>query len=200
MDQFLVLDGSNVAWGANYSSTKKLLEREEYICAYNEIKANPQIQLAYVSGTPGIGKTLFLFWLIYKLVSTRDTASPVPSILLIAGQGGNKYVLRCTNSNPEVILWNGEPIDYVLSDESYDLNIKPRYWSLLVSSFGTPEPKPYMDAVLNHGRNGLTTVMGALSRNEVMALAPNPQVGDFSFLIFGGSARMYMCKMRFVRK
>jgi hypothetical protein len=189
-DQFLVLDGSNVAWGAHYSSTKKLLEREEYFRVFDAMKLNPHLKLAYLSGTKGIGKTIFLFWLIYKLVSTRETDLPIPSFLLMAGKGGNKCMLRCNNSNPEVIVWNGEPIDYMLSDVSYDLCIVPRYWSLLVSSYGATEPKPYTDAVLNYGRQGLSFVMGTLSRDEIIALAPNPDVGDFSFLIFGGSARM----------
>jgi hypothetical protein len=191
---FLVLsspDGTKVAWGAQYSYTENLLVREEYHRIYGKIEEKSSyLKLAYLCGTKGIGKTMFLFWLIYKLVSSRAIGTPIPSILLIVGKRDTHYLLHCNNSNPEVISWSGQQVDFVLSDVSYNLNVTPVYWSLLVSSYGATEPREYIDAVLNQGRKGLYTVMGVLSYEEIMKLAPNSELGDFSYLIFGGSARM----------
>jgi hypothetical protein len=193
-DGFLVLsspDGTKVAWGAQYSSAEKLLVREEYKRIYGKIEEKFfHLKLAHLCGTKGIGKTMFLFWLIYKLVSSRARGSPIPSILLIVGKRSIHYLLHYNNSNPEVIYWSGQQVHFVLSDESYNLNVTPVYWSLLVSSYGATKPRDYIDAVSNQGRKGLHTVMGVLSYEEIMKLAPNSELGDFSYLIFGGSARM----------
>ena len=75
--ELLLPDGSNVPWGVHYSYGEKLLVREEYKRAYNEIIKNTNLKMAYLSGTHGIGKTMFLVWLIYKLVSSRAEGSPI---------------------------------------------------------------------------------------------------------------------------
>ena len=197
---FLVLsspDGTAVPWGVQYSYTQKLLVREEYQRVFNNIMNRmPLLKSASLSGTKGIGKTIFLFWLIYKLVSSRASGSPIPSFLLVVGKSKTQYLLHYRNGKAEVTSWTGGPqrVDYVLSDVSYNLDVTPVHWSLLVSSYGATEPREYIDALGNLREGGLQMVMGTANYQEIMKLAPNERVGEFSYLIFGGSIRM-LCFM-----
>lgn len=190
---FLVLSSpanTVVAWGANYSNTEKLLVREEYKRIYNLLKERSKLKMVHLSGTKGIGKSMFLFWLIYQLVSSRPIGSSIPSILLIVGRNKTEYLLHNRNGNPEVRYWDRQQVDYVLSDVSYNLTAKHTRWSLLVSSYGATNPREYVKALQNSGVSGIQIVMGALKQHEIINLAPNKEVGEFSFLIFGGTARM----------
>ena len=107
MNGFLQLkfpDGTIVPWGADYSFTSKLLVLKEYERIFREITSIPNLLKAYLSGTKGIGKTIFLFWLIYKLVDhAHKSQLRIPSILLIVGNNQTKYLLRINKPNePEV--------------------------------------------------------------------------------------------------
>ena len=133
-------------------------------------------------------------WLIHKLVSSRASETTTPSILLIVGDNRTQFLLRCRNGNAEVVSWSRQQqVDYVLGDVSYDVTVKPLHWSLLISTYGATPPKKYIDFMGNLvvGRIGnvLHMVMGPVTYDEIMKLAPDRREGEFSFLIFGGSLR-----------
>ena len=158
--ELILPDGSNVPWGVAYSNTEKLLVREEYKRLYNEIKDRPNLKMAHLTGTSGIGKTIFLFWLIYKLVSSRAKGSPIPSILLVVGGSKTQYLLRYNDDKPEVMYWSGQQrVDYVLSDVSYNVNVQPIHWNLQISAYGAiTKPTEYIDALHLLGGHGLQMV------------------------------------------
>ncbi len=187
---FLLLhnpDGTAAAWGAHYSYADKVFVRAEYDRTYNELMKNTKGKIS-LCGTKGIGKTIFMYWLIFKLVALRPTGSPIPSFLLIIGDPPTYYVLQFCNGNAEIVDWNRQKIDYLLSDVNFNLNITPSRWSLLVSSYGSTKTRNFLDSVGNC--SGLQIVMGAVKKQEIMKLAPSEQIGEFSYLIFGGSIRM----------
>jgi hypothetical protein len=70
------------------TSLKKLYVRESYRTIASSIK--PGINKAIISGTPGIGKSLFLIYLLWKLVTERKRVLFIynPYIIYYDGHGG----------------------------------------------------------------------------------------------------------------
>lgn len=101
-------------------------------------------------GTKGIGKSVFTYWLIYKIVeeARAKNSAVLPTFLLISAGGNNTKLYELLS------LIDGTPVvqrvlcdtyaDYVLSDIEYDPAAITGHWNLNVVSFGAKKkPKVF---------------------------------------------------------
>lgn len=148
------LDASHecAKWGPSFSFSV-LVEREEYnrcwkmICSHNW-------QFILLRGTKGIGKSVFIFWLIYKIVAeARAQDNDIPTFMLISsGRAGScVYDYLCEeNGIPAVKRITSElpKADYVLSDVEFDASAVTSKWNLNVVSYGAVrEPDGFLSKV-----------------------------------------------------
>lgn len=103
-------------------------------------------------GSKGIGKSVFIYWLIHKIVEQQAGSGAVPSFLLISGTGESTLFdfLTMVDNTPVVRrVGCGEvAADYVLSDVAYDTGAVTTHWNLNVVSYGAvAEPKYFQGKV-----------------------------------------------------
>lgn len=140
-------DSSSVCarWGPSYSFSV-LVERAEYVRCWERMRSKPW-QFIILRGTKGIGKSVFIFWLIYKLVEEARAGSgskgempTMPTFMLISSGSKGKtvyHLLSVVNGTPLVQRVRPEAsADYVLSDVEYDPSVVTTNWNLDVVSFG----------------------------------------------------------------
>jgi hypothetical protein len=138
-------------WGPSFTQ-RSLVERDEYFRCWELICLKPW-KYILLRGTKGIGKSVFLYWLINKIVEQAvDANSRVPSFLLIVDEGGQAQYnfLTVENGTPVVRLVGSRAVsaDYVLSDIVHDSGAVTTNWNLNVISYGSfAEPKQFMEKV-----------------------------------------------------
>jgi hypothetical protein len=143
-------------WGPSFAFSQ-LVQRAEYVRCWEDIRKMPDLKFILLRGTKGIGKSVFIYWLIYKLVNEAlGTGSAIPSILLITNGNihGRRYeLLTVVNSKPVVRTADGNiRADYTLSDMEYDPQVNTAYWNLSVVSYGAKiEPKVFQGALEDAG-------------------------------------------------
>lgn len=178
-------------WGRVDSNTEALLVREEYVRIRDRLKSNPTLKFALLSGTKGIGKTLFIYYLIYDLVlEALKNQTSIPSFLLVY-DNERRYILRMSDHGiPEVICDQGNfKADYLISDNICDTMTPVHKWNLHIHSLGSDEKiTRFEDAVGNAGKNGAIFTMGVLPLEEMVLLSDN-KTANFIHMVFGGSAR-----------
>ncbi len=76
-----------------------------------------EVDMAMLDGTPGIGKSLFIFYYIYMIVNlAKEKGEPVPTFV-IADQDGREYFLGIdSNGNGIVRQPTTETPDYLITD------------------------------------------------------------------------------------
>ena len=139
-------------WGPSYSFAV-LVERAEYVRCLHRLLSHDW-QFVLLRGTKGIGKSVFLFWLIYKLVQIEKTSGKaVPSFLLISGvKDKTAYHLLSVSDGTPLVQRVGPnvSVDYVLSDVEYDPSVITAKWNLNVVSLGAErEPDVFKGKVLD---------------------------------------------------
>jgi hypothetical protein len=143
-------------WGPSHTFPI-LVEREEYQRCWDLIRSGKKLQYILLRGTKGIGKSVFIYWLIYKLVqatklSASETTVKLPTFLLITSgaEGGILYQhLSVIDGIPVVRRVSSDvSADYVLSDVEFDVGARTGNWNLNVVSYGASrEPKTFMEKV-----------------------------------------------------
>jgi hypothetical protein len=118
-------------WGPSFAFSQ-LVERAEYVRCWEDIRKMPDLKFVLLRGTKGIGKSVFIYWLIYKLVNEAlGRGSTIPSILLIThgDAHGKKYeLLTVVNNKPVVRMVDGLiRADYTLSNNEYDTQVNTTY-------------------------------------------------------------------------
>lgn len=174
-------------WGLPESMTDALLVRNEYKRIRDRIKSNSFFKFILVRGTKGIGKSLFIYYLIYDLVvEALSQGTLIPSFLLVYDDK-RRYILTLKNGSPLVTLDDGTKTDYLISDAEFDLKRPVNRWNLHVE-YSKERITPFMDAIGNAGAGGAIFTMGVLTLPEMLALS-NPEKAKFIHMVFGGSAR-----------
>ncbi len=174
-DEFLRFpDG--LRWGS--SATSYLFERREYNNMLQLIEnALAHYKIAFVRGTPGIGISLFGWWLLYNLIS--DAVVEKKSVtILFASLADNPVLLSVDqngNRSHEVVptFYTGKIIDY-LTVNSKDVGGTSTVgkYKIFISSNGNPH---YDNAITNWGFKGPRIfgklVMNPFSLDEICAFA-----------------------------
>lgn len=145
-------DPKGVTWGPSFTFAV-LVERAEYLRCWNLIRTEPR-SFILLRGTKGIGKSVFIYWLIYKITKEAIMNNEsLPTFLLISsgGKGRAVYELLCVDVNglPAVqLVGPGVGADYVLSDVEFDPSVPTKHWNLNVVSYGArEEPKVFIGRV-----------------------------------------------------
>ncbi len=201
-DQFLRFpDG--LLWGS--SATSYLFDRPEYNNMLEQIKkALTRYRIAFVRGTPGIGKSLFGWWLLYNLI-TDAVVKKNPVTILFASLDENPVLLSVDQNGDrsyQVVptFYTNKIIDYFIVDSKHvgGTSTVGKY-KIFISSNDNPH---YDNAITNWGFKGSRIfgklVMNPFSLDEICAFAsdvlpPNQrfpkQLLTCLFDVYGGSAR-----------
>ncbi|KAF8133018.1 hypothetical protein EV363DRAFT_83965 [Boletus edulis] len=107
----------------------KILVRDEYRTALQELQTDPYARGAYVTGQPGIGKTLFLVYLLVELLGQCRK-------VLVHDTRGQFYAIFAENTVNFHLLTDETPLD---SDDD-DPESDRRIWALSDSSAGVRSP------------------------------------------------------------
>ena len=189
----LTFSSSDVQWPLN---TIKLYERDVYKSITEDILRN-QFSCVYITGTSGIGKSLYLLYFMYALVrESIVNATTVPTIFYKTREGesflllpdGN--VMKSTMAIPVFTRETGVP-NYVLIDSvvhSLDLQYGPH---ILVAS-NTKFFKEFQKRITEVGPKGKKIYMDQWSKGELHCISPyHLDILDLRYDIFGGSARNF---------
>lgn len=135
-------------WGPSFSFPV-LVEREEYVRCWEIICSKPY-KFITLRGTEGIGKSVFIYWLIYKIVKVaRDRNSGIMPTFLLINAGGQRKVYEffsIVNGSAVVQrLSSRVSSDYVLSDIEHDIHAVAGSWNLHVGF--EREPKMFTSKV-----------------------------------------------------
>ncbi len=201
-DQFLRFpDG--LRWGS--SATSYLFERPEYNNMLQLIEnAWADENIAFVRGTPGIGKSLSGWWLLHNLI--RDAVVKKKPVTILFGSLDEYPVLLSVdqkgNRSYQVVptFYTNKIIDYFIVDSKHvgGTSTVGKY-KIFISSNDNPH---YDNAITNWGFKGSRIfgklVMNPFSLDEIYAFAsdvlpPNQrfpkQLLMCLFDVYGGSAR-----------
>ena len=180
------------AWGWN-SDTKVLYERDCYIHTLNAIVQHRNKGPHIVEGTPGIGKSMFIFYFIYKLVlQARELNDKIPTFLIV-GRTGNQYFLGVDNDGSAVVHRPISSItpDYIITDT---VGISEAHCSLKyihVTSINNIEMKVVLKVMMDI--SGSTIFMPVFSLEEYLDCDGGDPARNnllrFYFDVFGGSLR-----------
>lgn len=120
-------------WGWN-RDVDDLFIRESYLKALQTIQPK-NIDMVMIEGIPGIGKSLFIFYYIYRVVQDAMKRGERIPTFLIADSDGNGYFLR-VDSNGKGIVHKPttETPDYLITDTRARSNPSYRQKYIHVSS------------------------------------------------------------------
>jgi hypothetical protein len=131
-------------WGPSFKN-RTVVEREEYVRCWNSICSQPR-RYVLLRGTKGIGTSVFIYWLIHKIVEkARAESRSVPTFLLIDVDGRHDF-LTVEDGTPVTRRVNPWTVaaDYVLSDFESDTGAVCAHWTLKVVSYGAAaEPRRF---------------------------------------------------------
>lgn len=171
--------------------TVELYERNAYTRITEDI-LNHNYQCVYITGTSGIGKSLYLLYLMYKLVLT----SPLPSSISIhykTREGGNflllpnGFVLRTEMTSP---VFDEHVPKFVLIDSVNVQTVDPQYGPHILVASNSRHFKEFQKRVDEYRRRGKTIRMENWSKDELQCISAYPlDILTLRFDIFGGSAR-----------
>jgi hypothetical protein len=111
-------------WRLSTSETDELLRRNEYLRIINRLKANAKYKYVFIRGPNGIGKSLFIYYLICSLViEAKEQSQAIPSFVLYHADGARYYLYVDKNNVPNVVPSKGRDSipDYFISDMMYDI-------------------------------------------------------------------------------
>lgn len=93
----LIINRREVRWGWD-NDVYELYVRQCYEEAVAELMSLGDNSMAIVVGSPGIGKTLFIFYFIYRQVKrAMESSQPIPTFVL--GDRSGKQLFLCVDAN-----------------------------------------------------------------------------------------------------
>lgn len=170
---------------------EELYERDCYISTMN--KLNNNVNMAIIDGTPGIGKTMFLFYYIYEKVrQSREKNESIPSFA-ISDRDGREYFLR---SNPhtgiaEVLVPRIEWIPtYIITDTVGISNLSFTVQYIHISSINIQNTE-HINNLNTQYTNIITMNLPVFSLEEYIECdckdIQERNNCDFLYEVFGGS-------------
>ena len=165
------------------------------LCYDDNITSIGTKSMALISGTAGIGKTMFLIRLLDHIVATSTGRTLNTSVVYVDEEAGTtlRYRLLADGSMTHYDPFKHGVPDYLLSD-SVDLqNAKSKTLSLMVAS----EKKAkctFQSRVNEEANDGSTITMPPFTQIELLSIKP-PEMSDeeavFRADVFGGSGRNF---------
>eukprot|EP01039_Chlorochromonas_danica_P011316 gene11316-12628_t len=169
-------------------------------CYTTAIQTLGNVDIAMLEGTPGVGKSLFIFYLIYKVVFlSREQGQCIPTFL-IADRDGTGYFLSVDlNGNGIVRAPTTETPDYLITDTRGRSNPSFTTQYIHVSSINNSNVKDVRKLMdQGHHRKGekerRTIYLPGFSVEEYLEIdgfdeASNKVAMNFYYDVFGGSLR-----------
>ena len=200
---------TSLCWGR---SVNRLLEREEYKTHYENIMytaaAMPKNNAFLVAGTPGVGKTMFGWWLLYELIRTA-VVNGDDIFIVYKGLHMSQYAyMEITAENGAVFEYHDEyyhlDVDFVVLDSVDATNTKIHVKDAIYIDIGSDKNANVPLIIKEWGIKMMPTAYGTMkpfSEEEILAFStsslPNTNVipreillGLFDF--FGGNAHSIM--------
>lgn len=177
--------------GALWNEDIDLLYVRSSYRALNERIVAEKPRKAMVSGTPGIGKSLFGLWFVYQKVVEAKAANESIPTFVFSNRSQVKYYMSHSDGKPIVTVCDGVhgPIpDYYISDTFGMINAKCNILNLHLTSSGS---EGYDIFTKDNQCNGY--ILGPFSFAEYFecdGCATNEELLQFKYDIFGGSLRL----------
>lgn len=194
VDNFLQLEAGAFKWeeGVDF-----LLVRDCYEKLYNKLVSAIQTESRtsehwLLLGTPGIGKSLFGFYLIYKIVtSANNNNENIPSFVYSGREG--KAVYLSYDEQPHIALYVNQEADYVISDTVPLSAAMNRMFNLHITSINNEGA-----STVNKYNSKNKLCMDVFSFKEYSILSKKVCVNSedaelrFTYDIFGGCCRLLL--------
>ena len=181
---------------------QELYNRPCYDAITKEVSVS-SVTHALITGTPGIGKTLYLqILLVHLFRRAKEEGRDIPTIHYVYGDKKKVVTLSFLPDGSVVdisgILQPPHP-DYLLSD-SVDLEVPTgKILNLEVASDKESNYNTFQKRVDEAGKMGLSLSMPVFSIDELRSIQRadmNDFCADFRHDIFGGSARNFLSEQR----
>ena len=176
--------------GVKWLSATELLYIRPCYKELASMLCNDKINSALLLGTPGIGKSLFMRWLMMVIV--RDACEKnITDLTFRYKEGENDYMCRLDGCSVTAFS-SGTPA-YFFSDscDVMKLGLSSKL-TLLVSSDDDSHYKEWKKKVVESGEGGIMIYMPVFSLDELQCLRPvgmkNEDI-EFRYMVVGGSAR-----------
>jgi hypothetical protein len=166
------------------------------LCYDDNITSIGTKSMALISGTAGIGKSMFLIRMLDHIVATSTCRTLNTSVVYIDGEAGTtvRYRLLADGNMTHYDPIKHEIPDYLLSD-SVDLqNAKSKILSVMVASEKMKAICTFQNRVDEEANDGSTITMPPFTQIELVSIKP-PGMSDeeavFLADVFGGSGRNF---------
>jgi len=143
---------NTVKWGDSRDS--KLFVRSCFDDAFKFITER-ELAIVNINGTPGIGKSLFGFWFMYKIVmDAKSNNKPIPSFVF-SSRWDKEYLLHVKSGNPIVSIYSlQETPSYVISDTIPKPQIAAKILNMHISSVNDEKRLTFHNEIISAGRSG----------------------------------------------
>lgn len=113
--KILCFKDKSTRWGWS-CEVEELYIRECYKQAIESL--NVEVKISMISGTPGIGKSLFIFYFIYAVVSKAKKDEQIIPTFLIANRDGAEYFFSVDSDENGIVHEpiTGQTPDYLITD------------------------------------------------------------------------------------
>jgi hypothetical protein len=191
--KFEVLEGcvtlKNAKWGANNKST--LVIRECYSTIIQTI-SEQKYRNVLLQGTPGIGKSFFMYYYIFFLLTNKGADDIVIAVACLFREGRRIFYLSVQNDKFDVLDNYSSTPDYYFSDsvdieeDNTSKNLTALFASLDEKHFSTFRKVMQESELLSADLYVPVVPMNELVK---MTSVSNPTTVQFRRDIYGGSAR-----------
>jgi hypothetical protein len=191
--------GLSPNWGVTGGFTSPvILERPDYVRAAEVYVGPGRPNVALLEGTKGIGKSVFIPWLMYHIMHRNKTGKPT---VIVSDEYANYWFHYDADGEPAVDVfpvesWRVPVADYVLSASKYRLFPPAEQLELFVAGDGRMAAEAYhmLHDADEQSRPVNEFTMSTCSRAEVRAIFYVLQLDeegvDFAFTVFGGNVRL----------
>jgi hypothetical protein len=199
--EFLCFKDASLRW-AKAEGVSVLHVREEYPRIYNKIMESESSKEHIVTGSPGIGKSLFGLWLVYQIMMGNKSNNKYPytllyqtvlvdmKVLLEVGEDGRLTSLEVISVPPKFV-------DYLIVDSADVGSTEPARKGVFISSIGNRFLAVAEEKWFQKNSDGYTYPMTVYSVEEIEAFSTNTMGHAKDTIltmydIFGGSARFIL--------
>jgi hypothetical protein len=191
--------GLSPNWGVTGGFTSPvILERPDYVRAAEVYLGPGRPNVALLEGTKGIGKSVFIPWLMYHIMHRNKTGKPT---VIVSDEYANYWFHYDADGEPAVDVfsvesWRVPVADYVLSASKYRLFPPAEQLELFVAGDGRMATEAYrmLHDADEQSRPVNEFTMSTCSRAEVRAIFHVLQLDEegveFAFTVFGGNVRL----------
>ena len=179
------------ALSSRYKSSLEIYVRDSYKSLYELIKQRIlkeefELAVGLITGVPGIGKSYFLLYIIYRFINDESFHSKS----FAAHVALNNYILFAPNSSGKYVIQkqSSESIaNEILLLTDLEDPILPRFkgkWTLIFSS---PNDARYKETL--KVQHNFEMIMPTWSEEELICAVPDQESWYNSYLLYGGVPR-----------